>query len=90
VFVAELAFRLLEQMPIKNTNVDDKIYCSIYNVSLELKLIYLPMFSTCVQSADITRMLMLPVALLKQLRFVYQNIFWLSTNSVLSARTKDN
>jgi hypothetical protein len=37
VFVAELAFRLLEQMPIKNTNVDDKIYCSIYNVKLELK-----------------------------------------------------
>jgi hypothetical protein len=56
VFVAELAFRLPEQMLIKNTNVDDKIYCPIYNVRLELKLIYLPMFSTCVQSADITRM----------------------------------
>jgi len=37
VFVAELAFRLLEQMPIKNTNIDDKIYCPIYNVLLELK-----------------------------------------------------
>jgi hypothetical protein len=59
VFVAELAFRQLEQLPIKNTNVDDKIYCQIHNVQLELKLIYLPMFSTCVQSADITRMPML-------------------------------
>jgi hypothetical protein len=37
VFVAELAFRLLEQMPIKNTKVDDKIYCQIYNVQLEQK-----------------------------------------------------
>jgi hypothetical protein len=38
VFVAELAFRLLEQMPIKNTKVDDKIYCPIYNVQLEQKV----------------------------------------------------
>jgi hypothetical protein len=37
VFVAELAFHQLEQMLIKNTNVDDKIYCPIYNVKLELK-----------------------------------------------------
>jgi hypothetical protein len=40
VFVAELAFRLLEQMLIKNTKVDDKNYCLIYNVKLELKLNY--------------------------------------------------
>lgn len=37
VFVVEFAFRLLEQMLIKNTNVDDKIYCLMYNVQLELK-----------------------------------------------------
>jgi hypothetical protein len=37
VFVAELVFSLLEQMPIKNTKVDNKIYCQIYNVQLELK-----------------------------------------------------
>jgi hypothetical protein len=37
VFVAELAFRQLKQMLIKNTKVDDKIYCPIYNVKLELK-----------------------------------------------------
>jgi hypothetical protein len=37
VFVAEFEIRLPEQMPIKNTNVDDKIYCPIYNVQLELK-----------------------------------------------------
>ena len=38
VFVAEFKIHLLEQIPIKNTNVDDKIYCLIYNVKLELKL----------------------------------------------------
>jgi hypothetical protein len=32
VFVAELAFRQLEQMLIKNTKVDYKIYFSINNV----------------------------------------------------------
>jgi hypothetical protein len=39
VFVAELAFRQLEQMLIKDIKVDDKIYCQIYNVKLELKFI---------------------------------------------------
>jgi hypothetical protein len=38
VFVAELSFRQLEQVLIKNTKVDDKIYCQIYNVQLEQKL----------------------------------------------------
>jgi hypothetical protein len=37
VFVAELAFRQLEQMLIKNTKVEDKIYCPIYNVKFEQK-----------------------------------------------------
>jgi hypothetical protein len=38
VFVAELAFRLLVQMLIKNTIVVDKIYRPIYKVKLDLKL----------------------------------------------------